>query len=76
MVIDQLRKRVSNIAMLIPRRILMALFFSFCFIVLAVNGGICEEDLSKGVVTALNCLNSGLPWQKLEDLRNALASQD
>jgi len=49
LVIDQLRKRVSNIAMLIPRRILRALFFSFCFIVLAVNGGICEEDLSKGI---------------------------
>ena len=33
-----------------------------------------EEDLARGVSTALNCLKSGLPWRRLETLKNALDS--
>ncbi len=32
-----------------------------------------EKDISSGLTTALNCLEGGLPWQKLEDLKTALA---
>ncbi len=34
-----------------------------------------ENDLSLGVDTALNCLDEGLPWKCLEDLRRALDSK-
>ncbi len=33
-----------------------------------------EQDLACGVSTALNCLKSGLPWKRLETLRNVLDS--
>ena len=35
-----------------------------------------EEDLSCGVTKALNCLDAGLPWQRLEALKNALDTPD
>ncbi len=33
-----------------------------------------QDDIQLGVASALNCLEEGLPWQRLVDLRNALNS--